>query len=760
MAIKKTLLTSGNDLWGGWQLGVNYDVLGYGGQDTLYGYLGDDTIDGGAGNDKIYGGAGNDFLLGGLGQDFLDGGTGNDKLYGGDDDDSLFGGEGNDTLYGDAGNDLLFGYNGDDSISGGDGNDTLYGENDNDILQGNAGYDLLYGGDGNDILMGGDGVDTLYGSNGADIVYGDTGNDILQGDDGADTLYGGIGNDIIYGGIGNDIIDGASNNTENSNTIGKQSIDTLVGGIGSDRFILGNTSAAYYDDGQALSSGITDYAVIKDLNRLKDKIQLFGSASDYVVGNLPTDLVGSYAANSAGVFIDKDKSKSLTANDELIAVVENLNANQLVLDKGLFDNGSTTQWNPAISPDWELVFSDEFSGSSLDYSKWNTRYKSDFYGGRTNIYNQEKEYYVGDSEIINGVKYDAFEFNNDVLSIVAQKLDQPITADILQPLPGFSSTQTFNYSSGILSGHDKYAFTNGYMEIRADVPSGKGIWPAFWLLPASGEWPPEIDVMEFIGDQPNTIYTSSHFRDSSGAVGSYSQGQTFAGEDGVDFSQGFHTYAAEWTSDRLTWFIDGQAVFNVRQNVPDVPMYLLANLAIGGSWPGDPDATTPTNSHFDIDYIRVYQDKSGTLFGGSADDVLKKNLGNISGESGNDLLTGGTGNNVLQGGLGNDTLVGSMGLDTFIGGVGQDQFMLASGTNLFYDDKNQNTAGLQDFVIIKDFNLFEDKITLLGSASNYLLQSTSDQLSTEIWSRQSTNDLIAVLDQVKLNNFNQGFAFI
>jgi Ca2+-binding RTX toxin-like protein len=362
--------------------------------------------------------------------------------------------------------------------------------------------------------------------------------------------------------------------------------------------------------------------------------------------------------------------------------------------------------------------------------------------------------------IINGVKYDAFEFNNDVLSIVGQKLDQPITADILHPLPGFSSTQTFNYSSGILSGHDKYAFTNGYMEIRADVPSGKGIWPAFWLLPASGEWPPEIDVMEFIGDQPNTIYNSSHFRDSSGAVGSFSQGQTFAGEDGVDFSQGFHTYAAEWTSDRLTWFIDGQSVFNVRQNVPDVPMYLLANLAIGGSWPGDPDATTPTNSHFDIDYIRVYQDKSGTLFGGNADDILKKNLGNISGESGNDLLTGGTGNNILQGGLGNDTLVGSMGLDTFIGGVGQDQFMLASGTNLFYDDKNQNTAGLQDFVTIKDFNLFEDKITLLGSADNYLLQSTSDQSSTEIWSRQSTNDLIAVLDQVKLNNFNQGFAFI
>ena len=726
MAKKVIVLTEGDDIWGGWQLGIDYEVYGLGGKDALYGYLGDDILDGGNGKDKIYGGAGNDKLFGDNGDDLLDGGSGNDTLYGGQGNDLLFGGVGNDFLFGGADNDLMFGYDGVDFISGGDGQDVLYGENDDDILQGDKGDDLLYGGTGNDVLMGGK------------------------------------GNDVLYGLKDNDVLDGADNDSENINKIGAQSIDTLVGGSGSDKFVLGNLAAAYYDDGQALGNGTHDYAVIKDLHRLTDKIQLFGSIDNYVVSDVPLDIAGQHPAESAGIFIDKDHSNSLTGNDELIAVVENVSASRLVLDKGLFmgTDGSNTQFSPATSADWELVFSDEFSGSALDISKWNTRYYHDIYGGRTNVWNDEKQYYVGDNEVINGVNYDAFEFNNDVLSIVGQKLDQPIAADILHPLEGIPSTQTFECSSGILSGHDKFAFTNGYMEIRAQVPAGTGLWPAFWLLPTSGDWPPEIDVMEFLGDRPDTIYTSSHFVDATGGHGINSAGQKFSGEDGINFAAGFHTYAAAWSSDRLTWFIDGQAVFDVRQNVPDVPMYLLANLAIGGTWPGDPDATTPETSHFDIDYIRVYQDHTGTLFGGAADDTLTKNLGNISGEGGNDRLTGGLGNNILDGGAGNDRLVGSMGLDTFIGGAGIDEFVLANANGLYYDDGNASTAGMADFVTIKDFNLLEDTVTLLGSASNYALNSTFDGLSTEIWSQQATNDLIAVLDRVQVNNFDRGFMFI
>jgi Ca2+-binding RTX toxin-like protein len=760
MAKKLVTLTQGDDVWGGWQTGVDYDVYGLGGKDTLYGYTGDDFLDGGTGNDKIYGGAGNDTLMGGEGKDLLDGGIGNDILYGGGDDDLIYGGEGNDWLYGDDGTDILYGYNGADFMSGGGGNDTLYGENDDDILQGNAGNDVLNGGAGNDSVSGGEGDDNLIGSTGNDVLTGDAGNDVLEGGDDADQLFGGAGNDTLSGSNGNDTLDGAGNSAEATSSVGAGSIDTLIGGAGSDLFILGNAAGAYYSDGTDSGNGTSGFAVIKDFNRLKDKIQLSGSVTNYVVGSLSTSLANQFVPNSVGIFLDRDGSKTQTSGDELIAVVENASVSGMPIDKGLFQGtDGKVALNPILSSDWEMVFSDEFNGTALDLSKWNTRYQQDYFGGRTNIWNAEKQYYVGDNEVINGVTYDGFQFNGNALSIVGQKLAQPITADILHPVAGVASTQTFNYTSGILSGHDKYAFTNGYMEIRAQVPAGKGLWPAFWLLPQSGGWPPEIDVMESLGNQPDTIYTSSHYKEASGANATHSAGQTFRGEDGVNFSQGFHTYAAQWDSDRVTWFIDGQSVYDVRQDVPNVPMYLLANLAIGGTWPGDPDATTPTTSRYDIDYIRVYQDQSGTLSGGNADDRLMKNFGNLSGENGNDWLQGGTGDNVLQGGLGNDTLIGSSGRDVFVGGGGLDKFVLAGPNGLFYDDGNANTQGLGDFVEIKDFNLLEDTITLLGSASSYSFSVVSDG-STQLWSNQSTRELIAVLDQVQLSSLTQGFEFV
>ncbi len=331
---------------------------------------------------------------------------------------------------------------------------------------------------------------------------------------------------------------------------------------------------------------------------------------------------------------------------------------------------------PKDDPNWELVFSDEFDGTSLDHSKWNTTY---YYGARTNSFNNEAQYYVDD----------AFEFNDGILRIVGEKQDTPVEA--FEPIDAYLLTEqgkdlSFDYTSGLLSGHDKFAFTNGYMEIRAKVPSGQGLWPAFWMLPNSGEWPPEIDMMEILGDQTDTAYQTLHYQDPSQENGRNMQGGYYSG---IDFSEDFHTFAAEWNSDSITWHIDDVEVFTVENNIPNQPMYLLANLAIGGDWPGMPDETTPGLSTFDIDYIRVYQNQEGTLHGGLADDTLSRNNGNISGEDGNDTLTlsgvgslyggngndtliGGNGDNTLRGGRGNDTLNGRRGNDTLRGGRGDD----------------------------------------------------------------------------------------
>ncbi|WZI66460.1 MAG: family 16 glycosylhydrolase [Gloeotrichia echinulata IR180] len=422
-------------------------------------------------------------------------------------------------------------------------------------------------------------------------------------------------------------------------------------------------------------------------------------------------------------------------------------------------------WRPENDSKWELVFSEEFDGNSLNQKKWNTRYtRQNFYQGRTNIWNNESQYYVGDGEVINGVLYDAFEFNNGTLSIVGQKAAQPITAKLGDSLPGFDPVKTFNYTSGILTTENKYAFTYGYIEIRAKVPAGQGLWPAFWMLPSSGKRSPEIDIMEALGQKTDTVLNTLFYTNESKQLTQYTGNQTFAG---VDFSQDFHNYGVKWTTDKLTWYIDDHAVFETKNNIPDVPMYLLTNLAIGGNLPGSPDETTPVSSRFDIDYIRVYQDASSTLSGGTGDDVLEKQFGNIFGGAGNDILKGGSGNNTLNGGNGNDILIGvnstavqpGLGeIDILTGGAGQDKFVLGDATKFYYNDGNNLVAGLGDYALITDFNAVQDFIQLSGKASDYLLGAVSFVSGTGIYRDTNTDGALSSTDElIAVVQGNTGF---
>ncbi|MEL0596550.1 MAG: calcium-binding protein, partial [Planktothrix rubescens PR223] len=220
------------------------------------------NVTGTAGNDQINGTAGNETLAGAKGNDILNGGDGNDILKGGDGNDTLNGDGGNDQLQGQLGDDGLNGGIGDDTLSGGAGSDTLSGGADNDSLKGDAGNDLLNGDAGNDSLSGGADNDTLSGDAGNDKLNGDAGNDLLNGDAGKDTLNGGDGDDTLIG--------------VDTTTFGKGEIDTLIGGQNKDRFVLGDSSQAYYKD-----TGSGDYALISDFKLNDDTIQLYGSASNY-----------------------------------------------------------------------------------------------------------------------------------------------------------------------------------------------------------------------------------------------------------------------------------------------------------------------------------------------------------------------------------------------------------------------------------------------------------------------------------------------
>ncbi len=347
--------------------------------------------------------------------------------------------------------------------------------------------------------------------------------------------------------------------------------------------------------------------------------------------------------------------------------------------------------HPSSQNGWELVFADEFNGSEVKTENWNTQY---YYGSRTNVFNNELQYYVDD----------AFSFEDGVLSITAEKLETPIVATEpidLELAASLGTPETFDYTSGLLSGHDKVGFTFGYMEIRAKLPEGQGLWPAFWMLPsADGAYLPEIDVLEVLGDDPTTAYQTLHYPNEN-----YERQLISNAHSGVDFSQDFHDFAVKWTENKISWLIDGEVVFSTKESIPDETMYLIANLAVGGNWPGSPDETTLFPSAMEIDFVRVYQNAKGALSGGLADDVLTRERGTIYGLAGNDTLTlnnggglyGGVGNDVLQGGKSKNRLEGGDGEDELFGNGGQD-VLLGGADNDVLDggdgrDELQGEAG-------------------------------------------------------------------
>ena len=163
------------------------------------------------------------------------------------------------------------------------------------------------------------------------------------------------------------------------------------------------------------------------------------------------------------------------------------------------------------------------------------------------------------------------------------------------------------FLSGIITSYDAFRFLYGRVEARARMPAGKGFWSAFWLLNGyyNEDQPedPEIDIIEAIGDQVTTANHAYHFRDENGDYVSTELRASIP-----DFSADFHTYGVEWTPGRIIYTIDGRETGRVEgDQVSSEQMYLLANLAVGGDFPGPPDDTTPFPSSYEIDYIRVWQ---------------------------------------------------------------------------------------------------------------------------------------------------------
>ena len=241
-----------------------------------------------------------------------------------------------------------------------------------------------------------------------------------------------------------------------------------------------------------------------------------------------------------------------------------------------------------------LTFADEFNsfrpyrnGSGI----WRTNYGDRVEYGtsrRTLPDNGELEIYVDPDvrDARGSLGLDPFSVRGGILEIKAQ----PTPPEVAPRIGGY------RFTSGVITTQPSFSQTYGYFEMRAKLPGGKGLWPAFWLLPADQSWPPEIDVMESIGD-PGHVYMTPHSKTAN----------LHGFEANID-PHAFHVFAVSWDRDELIYYIDGEE--RGRAPTPsdmNKPMYMLANLAVGGNWPGNPDASTPFPAIYAIDYIRAYR---------------------------------------------------------------------------------------------------------------------------------------------------------
>jgi beta-glucanase (GH16 family) len=233
---------------------------------------------------------------------------------------------------------------------------------------------------------------------------------------------------------------------------------------------------------------------------------------------------------------------------------------------------------------WNLVWADEFNGNSLDLTKWS------YQTGGAGWGNNELQNYTD--------RFDNTQVSAGTLKIIAKS----------------ESFGGNDYTSARIRTINKADFKYGRIEMYAKLPETQGIWPAFWMMPSEnvfGAWPAggEIDIMEVLGHQPNITYGTIHTANPSGGV--LSSTSTYTLPSG-SFASGFHTFAIEWEPTAIRWYIDN-TLFATKTPAQLAPwrftefFHIILNVAVGGNWPGVPNATTVFPQQMEVDYVRVYQ---------------------------------------------------------------------------------------------------------------------------------------------------------
>lgn len=288
----------------------------------------------------------------------------------------------------------------------------------------------------------------------------------------------------------------------------------------------------------------------------------------------------SYTFGQSGTYTIKTKAHTTLNN-----YIQKIDQVVIFVDSVSTGAPTTGYTSPLTYPGLNLVWSDEFNGSTLS-SDWTY----DIGTGSNGWGNNELQYYTNDN----------VQVSNGLLQITAK-------------------SETFNaqdYTSTRIKTQGLKSWKYGRVDVRAALPYGKGIWPAIWMLGdniTSVSWPAcgEIDIVELIGGQglnDRTAHGTAHWSNN----GSHAQFGNSISLPSGKFADEFHVFSIVWNQNSITWLMDN-VVYNTLDVTPaelsefQENFFLIMNVAVGGNWPGNPDATTIFPQTMYVDYVRVFQ---------------------------------------------------------------------------------------------------------------------------------------------------------
>lgn len=497
------------------------------------------------------------------------------------------------------------------TLTGGATNDSLQAMGEGATLVGGAGDDTYYTyNHGTKIVeLPDQGIDTIISGmiDGYSLVDAPNVENLRLKDSFNSPATGNDLNNVLTGNAGNNMIDGGKGN------------DVLTGGAGSDTFLIktGNGNDIVTDfqtgvGGDILQINGTGFKSVADITSAMQQVG--------------TDVVLSLG-----------------------------NGEKITLENTIVQNFTAANFNIVTArADLVQTFGDNFislSAGQDPHLTWKTSYAWSGVGSYTLI--GEQEVYVDPSftglpgtQAPTALGLNPFSIQDGHLVITA-------TAMASSAAPYVGGHQ---FSSGVITTENSFVQTYGYFEMKATLPDTPGAWPAFWMLPINSHGlPTELDVFEALGQDSDQSHWGFH------SAIPLNQGYW---ANTANLAAGEHTFGVEWTPYTLTYFVDGVEIGQVATpSDMNTAMYMIANLAMGGSWAGNADSSA--TAQMTIDYIKAYQLPEYTLgnytlmTSGAATNI-------VAGTASADALTGTTGNDLVGGAGGADVMTGGAGDDTYI----------------------------------------------------------------------------------------------